>query len=103
MFFGKALLCPPDETTADKKKTRNADSNACYQAREEERDAESEEYRPCRACRHLYRLSLTLFRAVGIHHKSPSNQVNNRKHHDPHCVHEMPIKSDHAEALALPR
>jgi len=103
VFFGKALLRPAADATADKNKTCKTDSNARYKAREEERDAEGEKYRPCRTCWHLYRLSFTLFRAAVIHHKSPSNQVNDCKHHDPHCIHEVPIKGDHAEAFALPR
>jgi len=103
VFLGKALLRPTAYTTADKKKTCKTDSNARYKAREEERDTEGEKYRPCRICRHLYGLSLALFCAFVIHHESPSNQVNDCKHHDPHCIHEVPIKSDYAEAFALPR
>ncbi len=99
VFLGKALLRPPGDATADKKKPCNADSNARYKTREEERDAEGEKYRPRRACRHPYRLSLTLF----IHDKSPSDQVYDCKHHDPHGIHEVPIKSNNSEALTLPR
>ena len=102
MLLGKALLRPAADTAADKNKTCKTDSSARYKAREEERDAEGEKYRPCRTCRHLYEFSLTLFRAVVIHRKSPSNQINDCKHHDPHCIHEVPIKCDHAEAFALP-
>lgn len=103
VFLGKTLLRPPDDATGDQKKTCNADSNTCHKTREQERDAEGEKNRPCRACRHLYRLSLTLFRSAVIHHKSPSDQVNDRKHHDPHCIHEMPIKGDDSKPLTLPR
>src|SRR5580704_8045097 len=99
MFFGKALLPPPGNPTADKKKPCNADSNIRHKARERERDTEGEKYRPRRACRHFYRLSLTLFRSAVIPHKSPSDQVNDCKHHDPHRIHKVPIKSDSSEAL----
>ena len=102
-LLGKALLRPARDTRADKKKTGNAYSYARYQTREEERDPESKKYRPRRAGRHRYGLSLTLFRSAVIHHKSPSNQVNDCKHHDPHCIHEVPIEGDHAEAFTLPR
>ena len=103
VFLGKTLLRPTGNATKDKNKTCNAYSNARYQAREEERDAEGEKYRPRRTCRHLYGLSLTLFRAAVIHHESPSNQVNDCKHHDPHCIDEVPIEGDHAKAFALPQ
>ena len=103
MLLGKALLRPAADTTADKKKTCKTNSNAGYKTREEERDAESKKYRPRRACWHLYGLSLSLFRAAAIHHKSPSNQVNDREHYDPHCIHKVPIKGDHTETFALPR
>ena len=103
VFLGKALLRPPGDTTTDKKKTCNADSDVRHKAREEKRDAEGDKYRPRRTCRHLYGLSLTLFRSAVIHHKSPSDQVNDRKHHDPHCIHEVPIKGDDSKPLTLPR
>ena len=103
VFLGKALLRPPGDAKADKKKPCNAYSNARHKAREQERDSEGEKYRPRRACRHLYRLSLTLFRSTVIHHKSPSDQVDDCKHHDPHCVHEVPIKGDNSKPLTLPR
>ena len=103
VFLGKALLRPPGDATADKKKPCNADSNARYKTREEEGDAEGEKYRPRRACRHPYRLSLTLFRSAVLHHKSPSDQVNDCKHHDPHCIHEVPIEGDDSKSLTLPR
>src|ERR1700722_20807596 len=103
VFLGKALLRPPGDTTADQQKTCNADSNTRHKAREQECDAEGEKNRPCRACRHLYRLSLTLFRSAVIHHKSPSDQVNDCKHHDPHRIYKVPIEGDNAEALTLPR
>ena len=103
MLFGQNLLCPPRDATANKKKTRNPDSDACHKARKEERNAKGEKYRPCRACWHLYEVSLALFRSAVIHHKSPSDQVNDCKHHDPHCIHEVPIESNDSKPLALPR
>ena len=103
VFLGKALLRPPGDATGDQKKTCNADPNARHKAREQERDAEGEKYRPRRACRHLYRLSLTLFRSAVIHHKSPSDQVNYCKHHDPHSIHEVPIEGDDSKPLTLTR
>jgi hypothetical protein len=103
VFFGKDLLRPSGNATADKKKACNTYSNVRHKACEAQGDAEGEKNGPCGACRHLYRLSLTLFRAAVIHHKSPSNQVNDCKHHDPHCIHKVPIKGDHTEAFTLPR
>ena len=103
MLLGKALLRPSGDTTADKKKPCNANAHVRYKAREEERDAEGEKYWPRRTCWHLDGLSLTVFRAAVMHHKSPSDQVNDCKHHDPHRIHEVPIKGNHAEAFALPR
>ena len=103
MLLGEALLRPSGNPTTDEKKTCNADSNARHKACKEERDAEGEKYRPRRACWHLYGVSLTLFRAAVVHHESPSNQINDCKHHDPYRIHEMPIKGDHTEAFALPR
>ena len=103
VFLGKALFRPPGDTTADKKKTCNPHPNAGHKACEQERDAESEKYRPRRARRHLYRLSLTLLRSVVIHHDSPSDQVNNCKHHDPHCIDEVPIEGDDSKPFTLPR
>src|SRR5258708_4421819 len=103
MFLGKHLLRPSGNTKADKKKTSNAYSSARHKAREQERDAEGEKNRPRRTCRHLYRLSWTAFRSAVIHQKSPSDQVNDRKNHYPHCIHEVPIKSDDSKPLTLPR
>ena len=103
MLLGKALLRPASDTTANKKKSCNANSPARYKAREEERDAEGKKYRPRRACRHFYWLSLPFFRSAIIHRKSPSDQVNDCKHHDPHPIHEVPIKSDHTKAFTLSR
>jgi hypothetical protein len=103
MLLGKALLRPPGDTTADEKKSCNANAHVRHKAREEERDAEGEKNRPGRTCRHLYGLSLTLFRTAVIHHNSPSNQVNDCKHHDPHRIHEVPIKGDYAKTFTLPR
>jgi len=101
MFYRKYLSRPTGNTAANKDKARNADSNAGYKARETERDAERKENRPRRTGRHLNDLSSVLFHPAVIHHKSPSDQVNDCKHHDPHCIHKVPIKSDHSEALTL--
>src|ERR1700678_4464380 len=103
MLLGKTLLRPATDATTDKKKSCNANSPARYKAREEERDAEGKKYRPRRACRHFYWLCLPLFRSAIIHHKSPSDQVNNCEHDDPYCIHEMPIEGDHTKAFALSR
>ena len=103
VLLGKALLGPPGDAAADKKKPRHAYSNARHKAREQERDAEGEKYRPRCACRHLYWLSLTSFRSAVTHYKSPSDQVNDCKHHDPHSIHKVPIKGDDSKALTLPR
>jgi len=102
-FLGKALLRPSGNPTADKSEPCNADSNICHKAREAERDAEGEKNGPRRTCRHLYGLSLILVRSDVIHHKSPPNQVNDCKHHDPHRIHKVPIKGNNSEALTLPR
>ena len=102
VFLGKALLRPPGDAIADKDKACNADSNTRHKTCEGERDTEGEKNGPCRTCRRLYGLSLILFRSAVIHHKSPSDQVNDCKHHDPHGIHKVPIKGDNAEALTLP-
>jgi len=102
VFLGKDLLCPSGNATADKNKTCDTYSNARYKTCEAECDAEREKNRPRRTCRHLNRLSSTLFCSAVIHHKSPSDQVNDCKHHDPHCIHKVPIKGDNSEALTLP-
>jgi len=102
VFLGKDLLCPSGNATADKDKACNADSNACHKACKAEGDAEGEKNGPRRTCRHLYGLSLILFRSAVIHHKSPPDQVNNCKYHDPHGIYEVPIKGDNTEALTLP-
>ena len=99
MFLGKHLLRPSRNAAADKKKTCNAYSNACHKTCEAECDAEGEKNRPRRTGWHFNRFSLTL----SIHHKSPSDQVNDCKHHDPHRIHKVPIKGDNAEAFTLPR
>jgi len=103
VLLGKDLLCPADDTTADKKKTRETDSDIRHKACERERDTEGEKNRPRRACRHLNNLCLALFSYAVIHHKSPSDQVNDCKHHDPHCIHEVPIQGDYAETFTLSR
>jgi hypothetical protein len=103
MFLGKALLRPASDATEDKNKACDPYSSACHKTCEAQSDAKGEKNGPCRTCWHLYWLSLTLFRAAVIHHKSPSNQVNDCEHHDPHSINEVPIKGDHAEAFTLPR
>ncbi len=103
VLIGKDLPRPSAYTAADKKETCKADSRTSYQARKAKRDPEGEEDRPRRASRHLDGLSWALFRIPNIHHDSPSNEVHDRKHHDPHRIHEMPIKSDYAKAFTLPR
>src|SRR5450432_3584372 len=103
MLLGKHLLRPADNATADKDQACNADSKTRHKAREREHDAEGEKNGPRRTCRHLYGLSLVLFRSAVIHRKSPTDQVNDCKHHDPHCIHEVPIKGDNSEALTMPR
>ena len=103
MLLGKTLLRPATDATTNKKKSCNAHPNACNKTCEAECDAEGEKYRPRRACRHLYGFSLNLFCAAVTHHESPSNQVNDCEHHDPHCIHEVPIKGEHTETFTLSR
>ena len=100
MFDRKYLSRPAGNATANKDKARNADSNAGYKTCEAERDAEREKNRPRRTGRHFNRL-FSSFGSVFIHHKSPSDQVNNCEHHDPHSIHEVPIESHNSEALTL--
>jgi hypothetical protein len=103
VLIGKALPGPSTYTAADKNKAREADSRTGDQAREAKRDPEGEEERPRCASRHLDGLSLALFRIPNIHHNSPPDEVHDCEHHDPHAVYEVPIKSNDAEAFALPR
>ena len=103
VLIGKDLPRPSPYAAADKNKARKADSRTCYQSRKTKRDPEGEEDRPRRASRHLDRLSWALFRIPNIHHDSPPDEVHDCKDHDPHCIYEVPIKSDYAKALALPR
>ena len=102
-FLGKALLCPAADTKANKQKSCNANFSARYKACEEESDTKGKKYRPRCARRHFYRLSLCFFRSAIIHHKSPSDQVDDCKHDNPHRIHEVPIKGDHAKAFTLSR
>jgi hypothetical protein len=103
VFLGKDLPRPSPYPTADKNKACKAHSRTRYQTRKTKRDAEGEEDRPRRASRHLNGLSLAAFRSVVIHNMSPSDQVHDCKDHDPHCIYEVPIKSNHAKAFTVPR
>jgi hypothetical protein len=103
VFFGKDLLCPSGNATADKKKSCNTYSNARHKTCEAECDAEREKKGPRSTCRHFDGLSLILFCSAVTHYKSPSDQVNDCKHHDPHCIHKVPIEGDNSEAFTLPR
>ena len=103
MFHGEHLPRPSGNPAADKSEACNPYSSARHKACEAQSDAEGEKDGPRRTCRHLNGLSLTLFHSAVIHYKSPSNQVNDCKHHDPHCIDEVPIKGDHTEAFTLSR
>jgi hypothetical protein len=103
VLIGKDLPRPSPCAAADKNKTRKADSRTCYQAREAKRDPEGEEHRPRRTCRHFNRLSRALFRIRNIHHDSPSDEVHDCKHHDPHRIYEVPVKSNYAKSFTLSR
>ena len=103
MLIRKDLPRPSAYAAADKSKARKANSRTGYQACKTERDPEGEKDRPRRAGRHLDVLSWALFRIPNIHHVSPSDEVNDCKDHDPNCVYEVPIKSNHAKAFTLPR
>ena len=103
VFNGKNLARPSAYAAADKNKARKADSRTCHKARKAKRDPEGKKNRPCRARRHFDRLSWAMFGIPNIHHDSPSDEVHNCKHHDPHPIYEMPIKSNYAKAFALPR
>ena len=103
VLIGKDLPRPSPYTTADKNKARKADSRTCYQARKTKRDPEGEEDWPRRARRHLDGPSWALFSIPNLHHDSPSDEVHDRKHHDPHTIYKVPIKSNYAKAFTLPR
>jgi hypothetical protein len=103
VLIGKDLPRPSPYTAADKNKARKPDARTCYQAGETKRHTEGEEDRPRRASRHLDGLSRALFCIPDIHHDSPSDEIHNREHHDPHTVYEVPIKSNYAETFTLPR
>ncbi len=103
VLIGKDLPRPSPNAAADKNKACKADSRTCYQACKTKRDPESEKDRPRRASRHLDGLSWTLFRIPNIHHDSPPDEVHDCKHHDPHTIYKVPIKSNYAKAFALPR
>jgi len=103
LLLRKDLPCPSPYATTDKNKARNADSRTRYQARKTKRDAEGEKDGPRRASWHLNGLSLAALRSVVIHHTSPSDQVHDCKDHDPHCIYEVPIESNHAKAVTVSR
>src|ERR1700760_1375951 len=103
VLIGQDLPSPSPHAATDENKARKADSRTCYKARKTKRDPEGEEERPCRACRHLDRLSLALFHIANIHHDSPSDEVHDCKHHDPHRIYEVPIKSNYAKSFTLSR
>ena len=103
VLIGKDLPRPSPYAAADKNKARKADSRTCYQARKAKRDPEGEQDRPRRASRHLDGLSRALFLIPNIHHDSPSDEVHDCKHYDPHTIYEVPIKSNYAKAFTLPR
>ena len=103
VFFGKNLACPSADAAKNKNNARNADSGTRHQAREAKRDSKGEKNRPRRASRHLDSLSAALFCNQVMHHSSPSDKVHDCKDHDPYAIYEVPVKSNCAEALALPR
>src|SRR5580692_4425257 len=103
MLFWKDLPRPSPYAAADKNKARKANSRTCYQARKTKRDPEGEEDWPRRASRHLNGLFRALFRIPNIHHESPSDEVHDCEHHDPHSIDEVPIERNYAKAFALPR
>jgi hypothetical protein len=103
VLIGKDLPCPSPYAAAYKYKARKADSRTCYQACKTKRDPEGEKDRPRRASWHLDGLSRALFLIPNVHRDSPPDEVHDCKHHDPYCIHEVPIKSNHAKAFTLPR
>ena len=103
MLIGKALPRPSRYAAANKNKACKAHSRTCYQARKTKRDSEGKEDRPRRACGHFDWLSRALSLIPNIHHDSPSDEVHDCEHHDPHAIYEVPIESNYAEAFALPR
>ena len=103
VLLGQDLARPSVNAAAYKNKTRKTDSRTCYQARKAKRDPEGKDDWPRRTRWHFDWLSWALLCALIIHHDSPSDEVHDRKHHDPHCIYEMPIKSNYAKAFALPR
>ena len=44
-----------------------------------------------------------LFGILHYHSHSPPDDVDDREHHDPHAVYEVPIKSNYAKTFTLPR
>jgi len=103
VLIGKDLPRPSPYAAADKNKARKANSRTRYKARKTKRDPEGEENRPRRACRHFDGFSWALFRIPNIDHDSPSDEVHDSKHDDPHRIYEVPIKSNYAKAFTLPR
>lgn len=102
-LLGKNLPRPSPYAAEDENKAGDADTRTCHQARETKRDSEREENWPSRAGRHLNGFCRALLRIRSIRHDSPSDEVDDCKHNDPHRVYEVPIKGDHAKALTLPR
>jgi len=102
MLIGKALPRPSRYAAANKNKACKADSRTCHQACKTKRNSEGKEDRPRRASGHFDGLSRALFLIPNIHHDSPSDEVHDCEHHNPHTIHEVPIKSNYAKALALP-
>lgn len=103
VFFGKDLAGPTTYAAADQNKARKANSRTRYKARKTKRDPEGEQDWPRRAGRHLDGFSWAPFLIPNIHYDSPPNEVHDCKDHDPHAIYEVPIKSNYAEALTLPR
>jgi hypothetical protein len=103
VLMGKGLPRPSPYAAADKNKACKADSRTCHQACKAKCDPKGKEDRPRRVSRHLDGLSWALFFVPNIHHHSPPDEVHDCKHQDPDAIDEVPIKSDYAKALTLPR
>lgn len=103
VFLGKDLASPSSYTTADKNEARNANSGTRNETREAKHDAKGEKERPRSAGRHLKGVARAPHFVLNSHHDSPSDEVHDCKHDDPHTIYEMPIKSDNAESFTLTR
>jgi hypothetical protein len=103
LLVGKDLACPSAYAAANKDKARNADSRSCNEAGKAKHDAEGENDRPRCAGRHLEGVARAPLFILNSHHDSPSDEVHDCKHDDPHTIYEVPIKSDNAESLTLTR